>query len=136
MSFLCLNEGRINQTLQQVPLDYSEPDGERAAVALIKYPSAYKPGHKNYKGPILFNPGTSDRSGRIGELTNHAFSSKGGPGGSGVALIIAAAPLFGTLLGDEFDLIGFDPRGATDSAYFSLKSSLTSNQVYSSQPHT
>lgn len=136
MSFFYLNEGRINQLLKQVPLDYSESGGERAAVALIKYPSAYKPGHKNYKGPILFNPGTWDRSGRTGELTNHVFSSKGGPGGSGVALIIAAAPLLGTLLGDEFDLIGFDPRGANDSTYFSLKYSLTLNQAYSSQPHT
>lgn len=136
MSFLFLDEGRIIQLLQQVPLDYSEPDGERAAVALIKYPSVYKPGHKNYKGPILFNPGTSDVRGRIGKLTSNVFSSKGGPGGSGVALIIAAAPLLGTLLGAEFDLIGFDPRGANDPAYFSIEYSLILNQAYSSQPRT
>lgn len=38
-------------------MDYSDPDGERAAVALVKYPSAYSPRHEKYKGPILFNPG-------------------------------------------------------------------------------
>lgn len=35
----------------------------------------------------------------------------GGPGGSGVDLILAAAKSLHTVVGDSFDLIGFDPRG-------------------------
>ncbi|KAL5524558.1 hypothetical protein ACEPAF_9698 [Sanghuangporus sanghuang] len=74
-----------------VPLLYSEPSGEEAAVALIKYPSKYPPGHEKYRGPILFNPG--------------------GPGGSGVSTVLSLAKTFQIILSDEFDLVGFDPRG-------------------------
>ena len=35
----------------------------------------------------------------------------GGPGGSGVELILEAADLFRSILGDGYDLVGFDPRG-------------------------
>ena len=35
----------------------------------------------------------------------------GGPGGSGVDLVKDLAPAFRAILGDGFDLIGFDPRG-------------------------
>lgn len=35
----------------------------------------------------------------------------GGPGGSGVDLVKDLAPTFRAILGDGFDLIGFDPRG-------------------------
>ena len=37
--------------------------------------------------------------------------SSGGPGGSGVALLWMLWSPFRALLGDEFDLVGFDPRG-------------------------
>jgi hypothetical protein len=45
----------------------------------------------DYHGPILVNPG--------------------GPGGSGVDLVLKAGPLLSTILGPGFDIIGFDPRG-------------------------
>jgi hypothetical protein len=35
----------------------------------------------------------------------------GGPGGSGVSLIMLAGSLVRNLLSDDWDLIGFDPRG-------------------------
>ncbi|EJC97830.1 uncharacterized protein FOMMEDRAFT_149337 [Fomitiporia mediterranea MF3/22] len=34
-----------------------------------------------------------------------------GPGGSGVQYILESGPAFRTIIGPEFDLIGFDPRG-------------------------
>ncbi|EJD44690.1 hypothetical protein AURDEDRAFT_152061 [Auricularia subglabra TFB-10046 SS5] len=75
----------------EVPLDYARPDGEQAAVALLKLPSLYPLGHELYRGPILYNPG--------------------GPGGSGVDIVRAIGQTFSAVIGDEFDHIGFDPRG-------------------------
>ena len=36
---------------------YSEPSGDKGAIALIMSPSSYLQGHEKYRGPILFNPG-------------------------------------------------------------------------------
>ena len=44
-----------------------------------------------YRGPILFNPG--------------------GPGGSGVELVKTAGDILNSILGPQFDIVGFDPRG-------------------------
>ena len=49
----------LKRVLVQVPLDYSHPDGPKAGIALLKVPSKLPPGHDDYKGPILFNPGKS-----------------------------------------------------------------------------
>lgn len=38
-------------------MDYSNPSGGQAAVAIVKYPAKSPPGQKGYLGPILFNPG-------------------------------------------------------------------------------
>jgi pimeloyl-ACP methyl ester carboxylesterase len=59
-------------------------------ITLIRTPSPYPQDSSDYKGPILFNPG--------------------GPGGSGVHFILTSAPKFRVILGDAFDLVGFDPR--------------------------
>ncbi|KZV80042.1 hypothetical protein EXIGLDRAFT_733698, partial [Exidia glandulosa HHB12029] len=75
----------------EVPLDYAKPHGQKAAVALIKYPSKYPVGHEKWRGPILFNPG--------------------GPGGSGVSLVRGLGANMSKIIGDEFDMVGFDPRG-------------------------
>ena len=102
--------------VRQVPLLYSARSSEEAAVALIMHPSIYPPGHKKYKGPILFNPGKliSSIIEEIGVLTTFSrlfWLSPGGPGGSGVELLVLLWRAFRVILGDEFDLVSFDPRG-------------------------
>ncbi|KAF7360125.1 hypothetical protein MVEN_00740900 [Mycena venus] len=79
-----------------VPLNYSEPKGEKAIIAITRYPAAVPVDSPLYRGPILFNPG--------------------GPGGSGVDLIAIAGSTFARILGPEFDIIGFDPRGVARSS--------------------
>ncbi|PVG01811.1 alpha/beta-hydrolase [Serendipita vermifera] len=75
----------------EVPLDYHDDSAGKAAIALIRYPATIPRNSSDYKGPILFNPG--------------------GPGGSGVGLISSWGPKFQKILGPEFDIVGFDPRG-------------------------
>ena len=65
-----------------------DPSGPQAVVALVKVPARPKPGE--YRGPVLINPG--------------------GPGGSGVDVVVSAGSLIQNLIGDEYDVIGFDPR--------------------------
>lgn len=78
-----------------VPLDYADPQGRTITVALKKLPStSHSP-----RGSVFLNPG--------------------GPGGSGISLIEAQAELYKT--GDlsevleNYDVIGFDPRGIGQS---------------------
>ncbi|KAF8577644.1 hypothetical protein K439DRAFT_1418020 [Ramaria rubella] len=78
----------------EVPLDYNDPTGDKATIALLRVKAKVSPKSKNYRGPILFNPGES-----------------GGPGGSGVRLIDGLGDHFQKMLGDDFDIVGFDPRG-------------------------
>jgi pimeloyl-ACP methyl ester carboxylesterase len=76
-----------------VPLDHDQPGGEKISLALVRHPA-------------------TDPARRIGSL----FLNPGGPGGSGVDFVRAAA---GVLFSDEvrarFDLVGFDPRGIARS---------------------
>ncbi|KAK7466250.1 hypothetical protein VKT23_004978 [Stygiomarasmius scandens] len=78
-----------------VPLNYSEPENRSAAIALIRVPATVDPKSSEYRGPVLFNPG--------------------GPGGSGVNLILRKGKDFATILGPQFDIVGFDPRGIARS---------------------
>ncbi|KZV71961.1 hypothetical protein PENSPDRAFT_576805, partial [Peniophora sp. CONT] len=41
----------------EVPLDYSNPDGAKAAIAMIRIPSTLPTNSTEYRGPLLFNPG-------------------------------------------------------------------------------
>ncbi len=68
----------------EVPLDYAEPDGPTAQIAVLRYATA----NPNRIGSLVVNPG--------------------GPGGSGVGM---AAGLGTALDGFVFDIVGFDPRG-------------------------
>ncbi|KAJ6542151.1 Alpha/Beta hydrolase protein, partial [Mycena vulgaris] len=77
----------------EVPLDYSAPHNGVAGIAIVKYPSTSPT--SEYRGPILFNPG--------------------GPGGSGVDVIVESGAVFGTVFGEQFDIVGFDPRGISYS---------------------
>ncbi|KAF4621975.1 hypothetical protein D9613_009061 [Agrocybe pediades] len=78
-----------------VPLNHSEPDGAEAVIALIRKPAAVPITSPSYRGPILFNPG--------------------GPGGSGVDMIQGRGDLLSAIVGPNFDVVGFDPRGISRS---------------------
>ncbi|KAJ7031110.1 TAP-like protein-domain-containing protein [Mycena alexandri] len=75
----------------KVPLDYSHPDAAFATIAMRRIQSTVSHDSPDYRGPILLNPG--------------------GPGGSGVDFIASWGSPISTIVGPEFDLIGFDPRG-------------------------
>ncbi|MFD6400129.1 alpha/beta hydrolase [Nocardia sp. NPDC060249] len=75
----------------QVPLDYDEPEGERAQVALLRLPATGEA-----EGSLLVDPG--------------------GPGGSGTSLVASTALLWqASPVGERFDIVGFDPRGTGSS---------------------
>ncbi|KAJ7785021.1 TAP-like protein-domain-containing protein [Mycena maculata] len=79
----------------KVPLDYSNPDATSAAIAMIRVHSIVPHNSSDYRGPILINPG--------------------GPGGSGVDVVQTRGAEISTIVGPEFDVIGFDPRGISRS---------------------
>lgn len=84
-----------------LPLDWLAPEADRynetVAVAIAKRPANIHPTDPAYGGPILINPG--------------------GPGGSGVGLVLGLGQILQMAVNDEkkFDLIGFDPRGVSYS---------------------
>ena len=75
-----------------VPLDYQHPDGQSIRLAVLKVP-AQDQAHK--VGALVVNPG--------------------GPGGSGVDYAANASAYFGGPLRQNYDIVGFDPRGVGDS---------------------
>ncbi|KAJ7164286.1 TAP-like protein-domain-containing protein [Mycena filopes] len=82
-------------SLLQVPLDYASDKGN-GSIAIVRYPATAP--KSEYLGPILFNPG--------------------GPGGSGVVTIVALGAEFAEIMGPQFDIVGFDPRGVSFSKPF------------------
>ena len=66
---------------------------------------------KDYRGPILFNPGECVCSTLPLSLLFFRVQLSAGPGGSGVSMINTVGELFQKILGDEYDIVGFDPRG-------------------------
>ena len=79
-------------------MSYSELEGRKIAIALTRKPALTSPESPSYKGPVLFNPG--------------------GPGGSGVDLVRGSGEEFATILGPDFDIVGFDPRGTPLLGFF------------------
>lgn len=72
----------------RAPLDHDEPDGPRIDVAVVRLPARERAGARS----LLLNPG--------------------GPGGSGVDLVVYAGPsLYKDAIRDTFDIVSFDPRG-------------------------
>jgi pimeloyl-ACP methyl ester carboxylesterase len=71
----------------QLPLDYSDPNGRKIAVAVSRVRAASPAGRR---GVLLLNPG--------------------GPGGPGLDLPRLLAHLLPQSVLDRYDLIGFDPR--------------------------
>ncbi|MEU8899424.1 alpha/beta hydrolase [Nocardia sp. NPDC048505] len=75
----------------QVPLDYDDPEGERAQIALLRLPATGEA-----EGSLLIDPG--------------------GPGGSGTGFIASTVPLWqANPVNERFDIVGFDPRGIGSS---------------------
>ncbi|NQX27259.1 alpha/beta fold hydrolase [Microbacteriaceae bacterium VKM Ac-2854] len=71
-----------------VPLDWADPSGETASIAMLRYPAR----DGSPLGSLLVNPG--------------------GPGGSGVDLIRDSVDYaVDGELRDHYDIVGFDPRG-------------------------
>ena len=77
--------------IEQVPLNYHEPEADSAAIALVRLAANVSPDSSDYRGPVLFNPG--------------------GPGHSGIDFILNSGKLLRETLGPQYDLVGFDPRG-------------------------
>ncbi|PBK88208.1 alpha/beta-hydrolase [Armillaria gallica] len=76
----------------QVPIDYSNEDGDKVALAVMKL-SAHS--ETEYKGTVLMNPG--------------------GPGASGVVYLASIGSLLTSIIGNQYDIISFDPRGVGNS---------------------
>lgn len=90
------DQGPYECSTVQVPLDYDSSDGGAISLSLVRLPA-------------------SDPSRRIGSL----FVNPGGPGGSGVDMVVFGGPfLFTDDVRARFDLVGFDPRGIIRSSAF------------------
>ncbi|HYJ13767.1 MAG TPA: alpha/beta hydrolase [Thermomicrobiales bacterium] len=76
-----------------VPLDYDEPDGPTISLAVARVPA-------------------TNQEARIGTL----FLNPGGPGGSGVLALPMQYLALQPAVQERFDVFGFDPRGAGNSA--------------------
>lgn len=74
----------------EVPLDYANPTGTTIKVALLK-----RPAKQEALGSLFVNPG--------------------GPGGSGIDMAKSANYYFSSEVLNNFDVIGFDPRGVGQS---------------------
>ncbi|WP_432521727.1 alpha/beta hydrolase [Kineococcus sp. SYSU DK006] len=76
-----------------VPVDYAEPGGATASLAVVRLRTAAT--GEDRLGSLVLNPG--------------------GPGASGVEYARAATGVTSQALRDHFDVVGFDPRGVGDS---------------------
>ncbi|KAK1234522.1 hypothetical protein PQX77_002276, partial [Marasmius sp. AFHP31] len=95
----------------EVPLNHSQPeDGKTAAIAVIKYPAAANASTQG--GPIFFNPG--------------------GPGTSGVEMIVNGGAGLQKIVGTHFDFVSFDPRGLISSSMSGIGSSTPKVSVFNS----
>merc|ERR1712000_76788 len=94
-----------------VPLDYSNPKSNNTlTLTLTKIDAVKQPA----KGSVLFNPG--------------------GPGAGGADLITTFGEEFMTVLGGEFNLIGFDPRGTANTLRFDCYNNSDIERVLLSPP--
>ncbi|CAI6092942.1 unnamed protein product, partial [Clonostachys chloroleuca] len=82
-----------------VPLDYQDKCGEKIDLALIRIRATAQPS----KGSVLLNPG--------------------GPGLSGIQFVTTAGKLYQEVLGGEYDLVSWDPRGTGRTIPFKCQKS-------------
>jgi pimeloyl-ACP methyl ester carboxylesterase len=84
--------GKFECATLKVPIDYQDPGGETIELALLKDP-ADNPAQR--VGSLIVNPG--------------------GPGAPGTSYAENSSLAFGKVLRDDFDIVGFDPRGTGES---------------------
>ncbi|ESK84531.1 alpha beta hydrolase fold family [Moniliophthora roreri MCA 2997] len=79
--------------LFQVPIDYSDASSGTLSIAMTKYPASAS----SLESPemILYNPG--------------------GPGISGVDIVVSAGSILSAVFGPQFDVVSFDVRGTGHS---------------------
>jgi pimeloyl-ACP methyl ester carboxylesterase len=83
---------RFQCARMEVPLDYRDPSGKTASIALLRVPARGEP-----LGSLVLN--------------------SGGPGGAGMGMAaLASGSLSHSPVTEKFDLVGFDPRGVAASA--------------------
>ncbi|KAB8293767.1 hypothetical protein EYC80_009252 [Monilinia laxa] len=83
---------RYHCFMLDVPLDYSKPNGTRASVPLIMIAAHSNSNDGPYQGMILTNPG--------------------GPGNSGVNFLLEDGySVLLPVMGTNYDIVSFDPRG-------------------------
>ncbi|MGD9998812.1 MAG: alpha/beta fold hydrolase [Ilumatobacteraceae bacterium] len=88
-----VTEDELECATLPVPLDHANPSGDTIDIALVRVPAEDE---TDRVGAIVFNPG--------------------GPGGSGFDYIAQGGTTISSELGlEDFDLIGFDPRGVDRS---------------------
>lgn len=82
-------DGEYDCARLEVPMDWLEPDnGQHVVLAIARLRATDT---KNYKGPVFFNPG--------------------GPGGSGIWALKDHGSQLQAVVGRNFDIVTFDPRG-------------------------
>jgi pimeloyl-ACP methyl ester carboxylesterase len=90
----CKGRPKYQCTRVRVPLDYDLPKGATVSLRLARLPAR-------------------DQARRMGSV----FLNPGGPGGSGVQLILSGSVdgAYTRAVRDRFDIVSFDPRGIADS---------------------
>ncbi|KAK8093672.1 hypothetical protein PG997_000357 [Apiospora hydei] len=82
-------ESKFDCARLDVPLDWQDPsEKERVVLAVIRSKAKTQ---KDYKGPVFLNPG--------------------GPGGSGLSWVLEQGDALQAIVGDNHDIISWDPRG-------------------------
>ncbi|WP_406002366.1 alpha/beta hydrolase [Streptomyces sp. NBC_00829] len=94
----------------KVPLDYSRPGGKKLDLAISRMKTSTEAEHR---GVLLLNPG--------------------GPGGSGVKMPMSMASGMPKSVTNQFDLVGFDPRGVGESS--PLSCGLTTEELHWQRPY-
>lgn len=92
-----------------VPLDYDSPDGRTIKLALLKVPAG-----DEAIGSLVINPG--------------------GPGGSGVGYASYVGTSWPRDLTDNYDIVGFDPRGVGKSAPLKCLSTKQMDELVAADP--
>ncbi|OLN88180.1 putative hydrolase Mb2248c-like protein 1 [Colletotrichum chlorophyti] len=85
----CFEDGEYDCARLDVPMDWQKPTDDRRVILAISRIRATD--ESDYRGPVIFNPG--------------------GPGGSGVWSLRDHGKLLQQIVGENHDIISFDPRG-------------------------